>query len=140
MFSKILISFKKLKIFSGEISWNNMCSDLAQNKQSAQMQTTTTSPFALADHVLILVLTYDWEWEEKKVIFIIQTKQIPLQLCKSAWTAQLQHIWFSNVKEQNFVMKRCCCSFLFSQESVQNRRINYRSDTVLPHQTIAQGR
>ena len=46
------------------------------------MQTTTTSPFALADHVLILVLTYDWEWEEKKVIFIIQTKQIPLQLCK----------------------------------------------------------
>ena len=29
MFPKILISFKKLKIFSGEISWNNMCSDLA---------------------------------------------------------------------------------------------------------------
>ena len=28
-FPKILISFKKLKIFSGEISWNNMCSDLA---------------------------------------------------------------------------------------------------------------
>lgn len=46
------------------------------------MQTTTTCPFALADHVLILVLTYDWEWEEKKVIFKIRTKQIPLQLCK----------------------------------------------------------
>ena len=28
-FPKILISFKKLKIFSGEISWNNMRSDLA---------------------------------------------------------------------------------------------------------------
>ena len=27
--SKILISFKKFKIFSGEISWNNMCSNLA---------------------------------------------------------------------------------------------------------------
>lgn len=33
------------------------------------MQTTTTSPFALADHVLILVLTYDWEWEGKKSYF-----------------------------------------------------------------------
>ena len=29
IFPKILISFKKLKIFSGKISWNNMRSDLA---------------------------------------------------------------------------------------------------------------
>ena len=29
MFPKLLISFKKLKIFSGEISWNNMRGDLA---------------------------------------------------------------------------------------------------------------
>ena len=29
MFPKILISLKKLKLFSGEIPWNNLRSDLA---------------------------------------------------------------------------------------------------------------
>ena len=50
MFPKILISFKKLQIFSGEISWNNLRSDLAVKWLSlfsikSDINFQTVSPF-----------------------------------------------------------------------------------------------